>query len=605
MCLLLLAPACALAPGPSGPDQATGDGSASAALGAPPGPLTACPVETTLSNGWCVPNLQVPPTVRITVPRYRDGDTPPAIDHARSLLIRERARFADVAATFTVGKMLSDRNAFMNAYVVNHDLNGGEITGGNVHTRRSGTFSAFEGGRIQVDEHNAYAAGPKLGAMVQIRNSWNDRILGATPFGGAGPWQDSDGPDDLSDPDGPFRLLAVVNRMDLAGDIDGRGQGPTGSSLAEDERKWFGEGRLVFGLTDGGDGAYGMTFILEFRLPALRQVAQDAATTTFAVDVACSPQTSRECFDHTAGPASNADWLDGRARWARIWRELSASSTTAAYNARLHDIVRLFARPENLIALRSGERVRDAAAPPDQTGLTEFEYREFYSNGGFGLARRHDRREPLFCASATQLLKDVVLEEYDPQLTTPAYDYKLGPNTFNPKDPGTRELDLAAACGGVPFAAGEDNGGGGGLSLRPAFARFAPDQLWGALPAWNTITGRSDDPVTNEAYRHTMAVNTCSGCHAAETGTRGFHIAPRAASEDAAVSAFLDGRDHTVTVSVGGARHRYTYNELGRRASLLQAFYDRLDVGNLPPVLTGNEGLAQALLRCTTTPCGQ
>lgn len=572
---------------------------------AAPGTLTACPVDTTLGNGWCVPIVQVPPPVAIVVPRYVGGKLPPAIDKDRSLLVTDHTRFADVAAAFTVGKVLSDRNAFMNAYVVDHDLNDGKIAGGNVHTRRSGTFSAFEGGRTQVDTHNAYTDGPKLGSMVEIRNTWNDRVLGASPFGGTGPWQDSGGADELSDPNGPFRLLAVVNRMDLAGDIDGRGQGPKGASLAEDQRKWFGEGRLVFGLTDGSSGNYPMTFILEFRLPAIRPIAEDADTTTFAVHPACSPLTTIDCFDHTKGPFDNAAWLEGRARWARVWRELSASYSKEEYNARLSDIVRMFARPENLIALRSGEQVRDAPSLPDQSGLVEFEYREFYSNGGFGLARRHNRREPLFCAGGTQLLKDVLLDEYDPALTAPNYDYKLGPNTFNPQDPGTREIDLATACGGVPFSAGEDNQGGG-LSLRPAFARFTPAQVWPALPTWNSIRKKDDDAATNEMYRHAFAINTCSGCHSAETGTSGFQIAPRNADEDAKVSPFLDGNDHTVTVTVpGGQSYDYTYNEIARRKALMQAFYDRVDVGNQLPRLSGVDGLAQNLLRCTTSPCGQ
>jgi hypothetical protein len=564
------------------------------------GPLTECPVDTSLVDGWCVPQLQVPDVVEITVPRYRNGVEPPAIDKDRSLLVVDRTRFAAVQDTFTVGKLLTDRNAFMNAYVVNHDLNDGEITGGRVHTRRSGTFNPFEGGREQVGDHNAYTAGPKLGSMVEIRNTWNERVLGPVPFGGTGPWEDTGDPHELSDPNGPFRLLAVVNRMDLAGDTDGRGEGPDGASLAEDQRKWFGEGRLVFGLTNGGTGAYPMTFILEYRLPALRVVAQTETATTFAVDPACGPGVSTDCYDHTAGPDDNAAWLDGRARWARVWRELSAVENLTEYNRRLRDIVRLFARPENLIAMRTGERVRDAPGAPDQSGVVEFEYREFYTNGGFGLARRHNRREALFCAGGSALLKEVVLEEYDDALATPAYDYKLGEQTFDVSDPGDREIQLDALCG--PAFGAPD--GDGGMSLRPAFARFTPDQLWPAFPRWNARRGAKDIAATNEAYRHTTALNSCSGCHAAETGTPGFHIAPRTASTNSAVSPFLDGTDHTITITINGVPYDYTYNELARRRALLEAFYDRTDVGNTPPFLTGNDGLAQSLLRCTTSPCG-
>lgn len=565
------------------------------------GSLGACPDDTTLDGGWCAPDLEVGPLVTIEVPTYEPCASPPSIDAGRSILVTDHERFAAVEADVSLGKLLTDRNAFVNAYVVNNDLNDGLIVGGHVHTRRSGTFQPFEGGREQVDEHNADVTELHLGTVFEIRNSWNEWILGPNAFGGQGLWDDSGGAKELSDPDGPFRLLAVVNRMDLAGETDGRGLGPMGSHLAEDQRKWFGEGRLVFGLTDGGDGARPMTFIVEYRLPALREVARDADSTTYAVQPACSVQIPSGCFDHVSGPPTNAEWIEGRARWARVWRELSGAYSMAEYQARLRDIVRLFARPENFIALRSGENVRDAPGGADQSGIDEFEYREFYSNGGFGLARRHNRREALFCVGGSQLLRDVVVEEYDAAMTTPRYDYKLGSQTFEPRDSGQREVDLVDACAGVPFGAPD---GSGGMSMRSAFSRFQPSQLWPAFPTWNTLRGADDDAATNEAYRHTMAFNTCSGCHSAETGTSGFHVAPRAAGADSVVSPFLDGTDHTVQVVVSGQTYEYTYNELGRRIAVLTAFYDRRDLGNETPRQTFQRGLEQSLLTCTTAPCG-
>lgn len=568
------------------------------------GTLTACPVETTLSNGWCVPRLEVGPLVTITVPTYEPCGAPPEIRADRSLLVTDRTRFAAVAAELSLGRLLTDRNAFMNAYIVNNDLNGGMLTGGGIHTRRSGTFQPFLGGREQVDDHNAYSAGPKLGTVATIRNTFNEQILGPNAFGGTGLWDDDGGGNELSDPDGPFRLLAVVNRMDLAGETDGRGEGAVDSTLAEDQRKWFGEGRLVFGLTDGGDGARDMTFIVEYRLPALREVARDASSTTYAVQPQCSRIVTSGCLDYDRGPVNNAAWLEGRARWARVWRELSASDSVDAYNARLRDIVRLFARPENFIALRTGERVRDAPGGPDQSGIEEFEYREFYTNGGFGLARRHNRREALFCVGGSQLLRDVIVEEYESGLLTPSFDFKLGSQTFRPGDEGDREIDLVNACGGlVPFDAANSDGKGG-MQMRPAFARFRPNQVWPALPTWNAIRGAYDDVATTEAYRHTMAFNTCSGCHSAETGSAGFHIAPRTASADSVVSPFLDGTDRNVPVTVNGVTYTYAYNEIGRRTSVLAAFYDRVDLGNVTPRRTFEAGLEQALLTCTTSPCG-
>lgn len=565
------------------------------------GSLTACPVDTTLVDGWCSPRLEVGPLVTITVPTYEPCSLPPAVRADRSVLVTDHQRFAGVEADLSLGRLLTDRNAFMNAYVVNNGLNQGMITGGNVHSRRAGTFQPFEGGRSQVDDHNAFT-GPHLGTVRQIHNSWDEWILGPNAFGGTGLWDDTGSAAELSDPDGPFRLLAVVDRMDLAGEVDGRQLGLPGSTLAEDLRKWFGEGRLVFGLTDGGDGARDMTFIVEYRLPALREIARDATSTTYAVQPACSRSVTDGCFDHEAGPRTNAEWLEGRARWARVWRELSDPALSVdEYNARLRDIVRLFARPENFIALRAGERVRDASGT--QGGIEEFEYREFYSNGGFGLARRHNRREALFCAGGSQFLRDLIVDEYDAALTTPVFDFRLGPQSFNVGRDDAWLAAMRAACGTTaPFDASD---GMGGLSIRPAFARFGPEQVWPELPRYNAIRGTDDDEATTEAYRHVMAFNTCSGCHSAETGTHGFQIAPRTASADATLSPFLDGTDHTVHVDVGGHVYSYTYNELARRVGVLTSFYEHEDLGSETPRHTFEAGLEQALVTCTTSPCGR
>jgi hypothetical protein len=514
-----------------------------------------------------VPVLEVPDLVDITVPIYNADNPPPSIAQDKSLLVTSRANFASVENRFTLGKLLSDRNAFMQAYVQNNYPQ--SEWAGLSHKRQSGTLHPFEGGRTQVDDHNDAPDASKLGEMKTIKNTFQDRILDV--------WNVGTDPNAMADEDGPFRLLAVVNRMDLSGEVDGRGLGDT---FAEDQRKWFGEGRLVFGLKDG-DASHPMTLIAEYRLPALKQVSSTGTTTTFAVD---------ENFDHAAGPGptnSNAKWLDGRERWARVWRELSNPSlTTAEYKDRLYAIVTLFARPENIIALRTGEQVRDKTT--NQPDLVEFEYREFYTNGGFALARRHNRREPVFCAGGGSLLKDIITEEWTTDTANSQYDYKLGPNTFNPSDGEQGKIDqLLSDCGGTaPFGASED-AKGGGLSLRAAFARFKPDQVWPALPSGGD----------SEAKRHSMAVGSCSGCHSAETGTSGFHISPRSANADSVVSPFLSGSPYTV--NIGGTD--YTYNEIDRRKQLMLDFYERVDIGNQSPTNT----VTREILKCTQSPCEQ
>jgi hypothetical protein len=62
--------------------------------------------------------------------------------------------------------------------------------------------------------------------------------------------------------------------------------------------------------------------------------------------------------------------------------------------------------------------------------------------------------------------------------------------------------------------------------------------------------------------RHKFSVNTCSGCHAGETGTDFVHVAPRQAGQTSALSAFLRGG--TVVDPVSGTSR--TFNDLARRS---------------------------------------
>lgn len=68
--------------------------------------------------------------------------------------------------------------------------------------------------------------------------------------------------------------------------------------------------------------------------------------------------------------------------------------------------------------------------------------------------------------------------------------------------------------------------------------------------------------VNNEA-RHLVSVNTCNGCHGAETQTGFLHVFPRLRSQRAELSGFLTGIDVTDPVNSTTVRHMH---DLDRRA---------------------------------------
>jgi hypothetical protein len=67
---------------------------------------------------------------------------------------------------------------------------------------------------------------------------------------------------------------------------------------------------------------------------------------------------------------------------------------------------------------------------------------------------------------------------------------------------------------------------------------------------------------TASEVRHKFSLNTCSGCHAGETGTEFTHVAPRAAGRAAVLSPFLQGG----TVRDPVTQELRTFNDLSRRA---------------------------------------
>lgn len=286
----------------------------------------------------------------------------------------------------------------------------------------------------------------------------------------------------------PFRLLAIVNRIDLRGNLSyGGGFGENGI----DSPSGGGEARFVFAFADaktdrqngypgpdGGavpeppNGGRGREFlvILEYGTPK-----------------------------HTCGELH---------AFAREWAALQCIPFGPEYNRALQAITDQFAaagadprRPNGsaINQVRTNENLLDP--------LWEMrEFRIFSSDADAGHLRPVTvKQTPRESVNGTALLADYITT------TVPA-----PPDHFVPRD-------WSIAGGPMePFAGGR--------------AIMAPAGTAGASSPW----GASGVTVANP-LRHVFALNTCSGCHFQETDMPFLHIGGRGPGHTASISGFLKG----------------------------------------------------------------
>jgi hypothetical protein len=89
---------------------------------------------------------------------------------------------------------------------------------------------------------------------------------------------------------------------------------------------------------------------------------------------------------------------------------------------------------------------------------------------------------------------------------------------------------------------------------------FAGGAVFNNIDFWNA------PGITNPEARHKFSLNTCNGCHGAETGTVFLHVFPRAAGERSTLSGFLVGTDSFDPIA--GTPRRFS--ELARRRGLVE-----------------------------------
>lgn len=302
----------------------------------------------------------------------------------------------------------------------------------------------------------------------------------------------------------PFRLLAIVNRVDL------RGNPGYGGTVDEDPCNpscFGGEGRFVFGLVpalrqSGGGGGYGGGG------PGVIQSSCDAAQFTVIFEY-CVPK--RSCGDIK--------------QYALQWYGLSQIEFGSSFNAALQAITDQFAaagadptRKPNLSALnqlRANELLRE---PWDMR-----EWRLFGNDSDAGWLREVTAKQtPDFDLNFSSRITEYALANAGPIL---AQEHVV-PLQFR------RE----------PFL-----GGDAPIPTRNFF--------WDGPQPTGTIPGE---------IRHRFSLNTCSGCHAGETATPFTHVFPRAFGRPAALSDFLTGRNMPKLDPADGVTARF-FSDLQRR----------------------------------------
>jgi hypothetical protein len=280
----------------------------------------------------------------------------------------------------------------------------------------------------------------------------------------------------------PFRLLAIVNRVDLAGDAYGSSGNP-------------GEMRFVFGFVDyskindvpSQNGALKATVILEYKL------------------------TQR--------------WLTFD--WAWWWHDLSTRTMPSeSYNAALEQLT-------NWVTVYDPFWIPGGSAISQvRTNEIEFDPSSL-ANRVWEL--REQKRDCTLgpCSLRPDTVKQTPDSRYNAggeQQPDPAYvgtqidDYMLN------NSPAIDLEDLSALPPSMIGGASRSKGALG-------------QQLVWDLSSIAQANYEQNGGTFKTTTRHKFALQTCNGCHYAETGTFNFHIAPRATNARSQMSGFLAPAD--------------------------------------------------------------
>jgi hypothetical protein len=365
------------------------------------------------------------------------------------------------------------------------------------HPERSTKLGPWTFGRLMIDMCNQSATGidPSEFTRRWLRSWQHDLSINFDGVADRNPeivaqviadWEQASGgpgaPLDLGI--APFRLLAIVNRLDLRGNP---GYGGVNDSDPCNPSCIGGEGRFVFALvpglrrTGGGGGGYGGGG------DGVTQSSCEASQFTVIFEY-CIPK--RTCAEIK--------------QFALEWYSLSQKPFGTAFNAALQAITDQFARAG-----------ADPSRKPNLSALNQLRANEL-------LREPWDLREwRLFNNdSDAGWLREVTVKQ------TPDFELNFGQKIVdyclaNAGDILAEKHVVPLQFKREPFL--------GGNSPMPTDKFF-----WDGPQPTGTIPGE---------VRHKFSLNTCNGCHAGETGTPFTHVFPRSAGQEAALSDFLTGRN--------------------------------------------------------------
>ena len=331
-------------------------------------------------------------------------------------------------------------------------------------------------------------------------------------------WRAASGGGNLDLQQAPFRLIAIIPRIDLRGGGYGSGHGPNRNGSFGDA----GEARFVFGLV------LPPGWSLSGRYPSPVLNPNGCRALPFSV-----------IFEYRVQRSACADVRD----WAQRWSDLDNHVPgTSAYNDALERLTEEFVRADAVPFMPNGSSIGQvrtneiALAPPWQ--LREFHLDQF-PWGPLAETTTNDTADDSFNNSVD--FQNWILGSIAPSLFAP-WDQMISPvpaTLWFPPFPDFQGAHPEAPSAGFFWNAP-------GLNLSPNAGDNADN--WG---------------------RHRASLASCNGCHARETGTSFVHVDPSTPGLPANLSGFLTGITVADPAEASGLPHR-SFSDLIRREADIQ-----------------------------------
>lgn len=311
----------------------------------------------------------------------------------------------------------------------------------------------------------------------------------------------------------PFRLLAIVNRVDLRQNLF------FGEGLA-------GELRFVWGVLDLGTKAFDGSGTCQ-EDPSFTMIME------FAVDKKTQPDVKA---------------------WGKRWADLDKLTlNSTAYRVALEGIT------ESVVKANVGA----AFARANGSELIRIRTNEI------SLAGPWELREFNISKSGTN--KGLFFEVPVKQTPREVYNNREGlPTKTLLRDyVNSHEAEIIAGKHNIP------------LTFKAPGSLVAKPFLGGHI--FNNIDFWAAPGIKNNKARHLVSLNTCNGCHGAETNTGFLQVVPRPRSQPSQLAGFLTGVDVTDPVDFTTVRH---FDDLRRRSLELNALVNSPSLAQLSFVPT-------------------